>query len=210
MDRSDRRLVIATRNEGKLREFARLLDRYGFRVIGLRDFPDVPEIDEDGDSFRTNAEKKAVVVARHLGRPVLADDSGLCVEALGGEPGVHSARYAGERAGDAANNAKLIARLREAAFNINWTPPASRFRLLSPAAFVCVLALHDPESGMTRFGEGRVEGWICEQPAGENGFGYDPHFYLPELGKTMAELSEDEKNAVSHRGRAVRNLFAAP
>lgn len=201
-------VVVATRNEGKLREFAAMLEPAGLRVIGLRDVPGAPEVVEDGETFAANAAKKAVEIATYLGMPALADDSGLCVEALGGEPGVYSARYAGEGASDEANNAKLLARLSQPEFAAGSIAAPDGLKLLSRASYVCVLVLYDPATGETVETEGTVEGWIAAEARGQGGFGYDPYFYLPEYGRTMAELSMEEKNAISHRGAALRKLAA--
>jgi XTP/dITP diphosphohydrolase len=186
-------LVVATRNAGKLREIRRLLDDAGVKVLGLIDLPGLPEVEEDGDSFAANARKKAETIARLSGRLTLADDSGLVVEALGGEPGIHSARYAGIDADDAANNRKLLAALSRV--------PGERRQ----AAFVCVMALCHPH-GDCRLFEGRLEGIVLEEPRGEEGFGYDPLFLVPEFGRTLAELSIEAKNRTSHRGQALRQV----
>lgn len=188
-------LVLATRNPGKVREMAALLADLGVTVRSLSDVPGAPEVEEDGRTFAENAVKKAETIARFTGLPALADDLGLEVDALGGAPGVFSARYAGEGASDAANNAKLLAALAGV--------PAER----RTARYRCVLALAVP--GMpTVTVEGVCEGRIAEQPRGTGGFGYDPLFYLPGRGKTMAELRPEEKNAISHRGQALRRLKA--
>lgn len=223
----NRKVIVATRNEGKRVEFAAMLEPAGWQVVGLRDVPDAPEVVEDGETFSANAIKKAVEIAHYLGMPALADDSGLCVDALDGEPGVFSARYAGEGAAVAANNAKLLARLREvagqgggkAALGAEGGAAADEPRgsgaangesprLLSRGAYICVLALHDPETGETLETQGRVDGWITDEARGQGGFGYDPYFYVPEYGRTMAELTMEEKNAISHRGQALRELSA--
>lgn len=189
-------LVVATRNRGKLLEISSLLASAGIRVIGLDAFPEFPEVEEDGATFAANAVKKAETVARLTGRACLADDSGLVVEALGGEPGVRSARYAGVQGDDAANNARL---LRELA-----AVPASR----RGAAFCCTMALCRPGQATECF-EGRVSGTIIDMPRGSGGFGYDPLFLVDGYGMTMAELPIDEKNRISHRGQALRRVVAA-
>lgn len=198
-------IVIATRNQGKAEEFRTLLSPLGIEVLSLLDLPAsaVPEIEEDGETFAANAAKKARTAAVALNLPALADDSGLCVDALGGEPGVYSARYAGEPADDAKNNAKL---LRELAARSAERLPVEGAEALSTARFVCVLALYIPSTGETVFAEGACDGVIISEPRGTGGFGYDPLFYVPELGKTFAELSPEEKNAVSHRGKALRKF----
>jgi XTP/dITP diphosphohydrolase len=184
------RLLLATRNEHKRREFARLLD--GFEVDSLP--PGVTLPPEDGDTFAANALGKARAAAVATGQPSIADDSGIEAVALGGVPGVLSARYAGDGASDEQNLAKL---LREA--------PAG-----SGLAYVCALAYVDPLAGVERVFEGRCMGRLANTPRGEGGFGYDPAF-LPddESGEvTMAELSDERKDEISHRGRAVRALHA--
>lgn len=188
-------LVIATRNQGKLREIRRLLEATEVRVLGLDVFPDLPEVEEDGETFADNARKKAVTVARLTGRLTLADDSGLEVMHLGGAPGVRSARYAGAIADDVANNRKLLAALAG-------VPRAGR-----RGAFVCAMALCGPDGGC-RFFSGRLEGIIGEEPRGDGGFGYDPLFLVPEYGKTLAELPLEIKNRISHRGQALRQALA--
>ncbi len=183
------RLLLATRNEHKRREFARLLP--GIEVDSLPD--DVELGPEDGDSFEEHALQKARAAALATGRASIADDSGICAAALGGAPGVRSARYAGEGASDQENLEKL---LREA--------PAG-----SALEYVCALAYVDPVSGVERMLEGRCSGRLAERPRGERGFGYDPAF-LPDDesgGVTMAQLSDERKDEISHRGRAARALL---
>lgn len=184
-------LVVATRNKGKLAEISRMLESTHIRVLGLDVFPEIGEIDEPGATFEENALIKAETVVRLTGRMTLADDSGLEVRVLGGEPGVRSARYAGENATDELNNLKLLKALTD-------VPPAER-----QAAFCCAMALVDP-SGARQVFHGRVEGVILETPRGEGGFGYDPLFFVREYGKTMAELPMEVKNRISHRGQALR------
>ncbi len=188
-------LVVATRNAGKLREIRHLLEGDGIEVVGLDAFPEIPEIEEDGATFAANATKKAETVAQLTGCPCLADDSGLTVEALGGEPGIHSARYAGVQGDDTANNAKLLRELAGV--------PAARRQ----AAFCCVMALSLPGAG-TRLFEGRVAGRILDAPRGSGGFGYDPLFLVDGFEQTMAELPLVEKNRISHRGQALRQVIA--
>lgn len=187
-------LLVATGNAGKLREIRKLFAERSLEVLGLADVPPVPEAVEDGESFAENAEKKARHYAKATGLPTLADDSGLVVDALGGAPGVFSARYAGEDADDAANNRKLLAQLQGV--------PAAKRR----AAFVCALALCEPE-GDCRIFAGRLGGVLLEAPRGDGGFGYDPLFLVPEYGKTLAELPIEIKNRISHRGQALRLLL---
>lgn len=188
-------LVVATRNAGKLREIRHLLEDSGVAVLGLDAFPDLPEVVEDGVTFAENAARKAETIARLTGRPCLADDSGLTVDALAGAPGVQSARYAGVQGDDAANNARL---LRELA-HVN-----EEHR---QAAFRCVMALCLPGEP-TRFFEGQVAGSILFSPRGAGGFGYDPLFLVDGFDRTMAELPLAEKNRISHRGRALRQVVA--
>jgi len=189
-------LVVATSNAGKLRELREMLAGFPVRVRGLEEFETIPPVEETGKTFAENARLKARYYSEALGRVVLADDSGLEVAALGGAPGVHSARFAGvtgpER--DRANNAKLLRLLGERPLEER----QGRFR--------CALCLWG-EEGMLLEVEGELEGLIATEPRGENGFGYDPLFYVPELGKTVAELPAEEKNVLSHRGRALRKLL---
>ncbi|MBW1730701.1 MAG: XTP/dITP diphosphatase [Deltaproteobacteria bacterium] len=187
----DRPLVIATRNQGKILEFKSLLKDFDIEIKSLDDFGPLPEIEEDGQTFEDNAVKKARFTARILGLPALADDSGLVVKALGGLPGVYSARYAGDHADDAANNRKLLEAMK-----------GIRNR---EASFVCVIAIAVPR-GPALIYEGTCDGLIAEEMRGNNGFGYDPLFYYPPLGKTFAEMSAEDKNRVSHRGKAMAEL----
>lgn len=189
-----REILVATRNRGKLAEIRACLEQEGIRVISLDAFPEISEVKEEGESFRENALRKAREVARRSGMITLADDSGLEVEALGGGPGVLSARFAGEGASDEDNNRKLLKMLE----GVPW----ERRR----AAFRCVIACVDPSSGKEEVVEGACEGVIGFEERGEGGFGYDPLFFIPELGKTMAELPLEVKNRLSHRGRALKAL----
>lgn len=184
-------LVIATKNKNKLIEFKEILKNSAIEVKSLADFGPIPEIIEDGDTFDQNAYKKAHQTARILGLPTIADDSGLVVEALGGAPGVYSARYAGPGATDAENCTKLLGEL-SGKKNRN-------------AYFSCVLSIAVP-SGPALTYEGRCDGVILHEPRGTSGFGYDPLFYFEEYGKTFAELTLGEKNSVSHRGRALNEV----
>ncbi|HHY92259.1 MAG TPA: XTP/dITP diphosphatase [Firmicutes bacterium] len=186
-------LVLATRNAGKVAEIRTALADLGLTVLSLQDFPACPDVVEDGTTFAANALKKAETVFAHTGFPSLADDSGLEVDALGGAPGVHSHRFAGPEEDDAANNAKLLTLLA----GVPTEKRSARFR--------AVLALvWGPEKATTT--EGTCEGRILTAARGTGGFGYDPLFYLPERGLTLAELPVAEKNAVSHRGAAIRRL----
>ena len=187
------RVVIATTNPGKLREIRQVLGGLDVEWLTLDDFKGLPDVEEDTPTFEANAAKKALENARATGLWTLADDSGLEVDALGGLPGVISARFAGPQQDDAANNAKLIAELRD-------VPQERR-----TARFRCALALAGPE-GILASAEGVVEGRIIDQPRGQNGFGYDPHFLIPALGRTTAELDPEHKNRISHRGQALRAL----
>lgn len=182
-------LVVATRNKGKIVEINALLAGLVEQISSAADYPDFPETVEDGATFEENALKKAREAALFTGLPALADDSGLVVDALNGRPGVFSARFAGEGAGDAANNAILLAECE----NI----PEERRQ----AAFVCVLAFVTPE-GIELLFTGRVSGRILSKARGEGGFGYDPLFLVDGFKRSMAELTLTEKNGVSHRARA--------
>lgn len=197
-------VVIATRNQGKVKEFAELFGAHGFKVRSLSDYTDLPPIVENGETFAENARIKAQIISAHLHVPVLADDSGLEVSALNGAPGVYSARYAGENATDEANNAKLLQALNASSAAQEGEEEPKR---LSEASFVCALALIDPVANELIEAEAACEGYIISEPRGEGGFGYDPLFYIPSLGKTMAELTIEEKNQVSHRAKALRLFF---
>jgi XTP/dITP diphosphohydrolase len=188
------RLLVATGNQGKLKEIRHLLAESGVEVVGLEQLENPPQVVEDGDSFEANARKKALELAVFSGCPTLADDSGLVVEALDGAPGVHSARYAGAQGDDAANNDKLLCELAEVADERR------------QAAFHCVVALAWPDGRCQTF-SGRVNGLIMRGERGEGGFGYDPLFMVPEYGKTMAELPLEIKNRISHRGSALRQVL---
>ncbi|HBU85959.1 MULTISPECIES: XTP/dITP diphosphatase [Paenibacillus] len=196
-------IIVATRNAGKVREFAHAFAPLGKEVKSMFDYPELPDVVEDGVTFAENAWKKAKAVGDALGLPVLADDSGLCVDLLDGDPGVYSARYAGEGATDAKNNAKLLETLESLKSGEDTEQP-----LLSPARFVCALVLYDPATGDKYESEGTVEGWITAEAAGGGGFGYDPLFYVPEYEMTMAELTLEQKQAISHRGHALRALVS--
>lgn len=184
-----KQLVVATRNKGKIVEIHALLTGLVDQITSAADYADFPETVEDGATFEENALKKAREAASFTGFPALADDSGLVVDALNGRPGVLSARYAGEAAGDAANNARLLEECQDV--------PDDRRQ----AAFVCVLAFVTPE-GIEKLFSGRVEGRILSAARGEGGFGYDPLFLVDGFGRSMAELELEEKNVVSHRAQA--------
>lgn len=184
-------VLIATKNRGKLREFQSLFTGLGLSFRTLDDFPDIADVVEDGTTFEANAIKKALEYSKATGMMVISDDSGLAVEALSGRPGVYSSRYAGDDACDDDNNEKLL-------LEMNNVSEGKR-----GAAFICVVAAASPD-GMTLTSEGRCEGEIVSSPKGDAGFGYDPLFYIPELGYTMAELSSAKKNEISHRAKAVK------
>lgn len=184
------KLVLATSNQGKVKELAAMLKDLNFEVVSIADYPGFPEVEEDGDTFKANAIKKAQAAARFTGELSLADDSGLEVDALDGAPGVHSARFAGEPKDDAANNCKLLKLLEN-------VPPAKR-----TGRFRCVIAITRPD-GKIHTVDGTCEGVILEELKGDGGFGYDPLFYVPAYQKTFAELDLAEKNIISHRGKAL-------
>jgi XTP/dITP diphosphohydrolase len=184
-------IVLATGNQNKIKEFREILKDFPVELKSLTDFGPLPEVIEDGATFDDNAYKKAHHTARVLGLPAIADDSGLVVDALDGKPGVRSARYAGENASDEENCAKLLREME----NIEDRS----------ASFKCVISIAVP-SGPALTYESSCEGTILREKRGESGFGYDPLFYFEEYGKTFAELSMDEKNKVSHRGKAVAEL----
>lgn len=184
------KLVLATNNQGKLREMAAMLAGYDIEVLSLAGFPQVGEIPEDGDTFIANAVKKATVTAKLTGLTALADDSGLEVDYLDAAPGVRSARFAGAEKSDRANNEKLLQLLAG-------LPPEKR-----TARFQCVIAIARPD-GAVYTAQGTCEGTITGEPRGDGGFGYDPLFYLPEYGKTFAEIDPALKNRISHRGKAL-------
>ena len=187
------KLVVATKNQGKLKEIQSILSEMNIHVQTLNDYPSIPDVIEDGEIFEANARKKASVSLTATGELTLADDSGLVVDALDGKPGIHSARYAETQGDDQANNAKLLKALAH-------VPNEKR-----QAAFVCSMVLLSPDGRQWR-AEGRCEGVIAKEPRGSGGFGYDPLFFIPAMGKTMAELTGEEKNAISHRGKALRKM----
>lgn len=184
-------LVVATRNRGKTLEIEGLLKGFDVVIKNLDDFGPIPAAEEDGETFDENAYKKASLTARVLGLPALADDSGLVVEALGGAPGVHSARYGGENATDEQRCARLLEEMKG--------------ETNRRAAFECVISIALPTGPALTY-EARCEGLIAEAPAGSKGFGYDPVFYDPELKKTFAQMTMEEKNRISHRGKAFAEL----
>ena len=187
------KIVLASGNKGKLREFRQMLEPMGYEIHPQSEF-NVTEAEEPFGTFVENALAKARHVSRQTGLPAMADDSGICVDALGGQPGVHSARYAGDPKSDDRNNQKLIADLAGIENRA--------------ANYYCVLvyvrSADDPQPIVV---DGRWSGIVIDEPKGENGFGYDPYFLVPEFGKTAAELSPEEKNACSHRGKALQALM---
>jgi len=186
-------LLVATGNRGKLRELELLLRGTVARLVSPPDVPALPVVEEDGETFAANAVKKARSAAVATGKAAIADDSGLVVDELGGQPGVRSARFAGEGASDAENNEKLLGELAG-------VPEERR-----AAAFHCVIALCMPD-GECRTFDGELKGILLEGPRGIGGFGYDPLFLVPEYGQTLAELPLEIKNAISHRGKAFAKL----
>jgi len=189
------KIVIASKNEGKIKEFSSMLAVLKVSFLSLLDFPEIGEIPENGTTFAENALIKARTVARTTGLPALADDSGLMVDALGGRPGVYSARYAGEPRDDLKNIQKLLKELEN-------VPENQR-----TARFVAALCLYFPD-GSYLTSEGECSGLILKELRGSFGFGYDPVFYLPAYGKTMAELPLEIKNKISHRSRALAALLS--
>lgn len=189
------RLLLATNNLGKAREYKSLLEGVPFELVTPAEIGITTEVEETGNTFEANARLKATTLAAESGLLSLADDSGLEVEALGGEPGTRSARYAGDNATDADRVRYLLSKMQS-------VPEGKR-----QARFRCVIAIADPQGGV-EICTGRCDGVITLAPKGDKGFGYDPVFYMPELGRTMAELSPQEKNGVSHRGRAAQKARA--
>lgn len=190
------KLLLATRNQGKIVEFRRILDAVApgaIELVGLDQFPDLHDVDETGKTFEENALLKAREMSQATGLPAIADDSGLCVDALNGDPGIYSARWAGGHGNDQANLEKVLEQLRDV--------PASE----RGAYFICVAALYLPD-GRTFCEEGRFHGTILHAPVGDNGFGYDPIFQPEGLDISSAQMSSDEKDAVSHRGKALRAI----
>ncbi len=193
-----RKLLVASGNKGKIKEIESYLENLDentrFEIIGLSQYPNLPEVEEDGDTFTANALKKARERAKETGLLTLADDSGLVVDYLKGAPGVYSARYAGEKATDKDNNKKLLDELKGI--------PVDR----RSAHFKCVLALVDPDTEKEIIVEGKCEGIIGIEPQGDKGFGYDPLFFIPKFNKTMAELPLKLKNKISHRANALKKM----
>jgi XTP/dITP diphosphohydrolase len=199
-----KQVVLATRNKGKIAEFERLLTELAsdIHVLGLSDFPDMPDVDESGTTLEENALLKSRAIAAFTGLPSLADDSGLFVNALGGDPGVYSARWAGTHGDDVANTEKVLGQMR----TLTEMDPA----LDRSASFKCVIALSFPEghvqAGKDLIEQGEMPGALIDFPRGEHGFGYDPIFVPAGLTLTSAQLSAQEKDSISHRGRAMRQI----
>ncbi len=188
------KIVFASKNQGKVQEIRAMLADISISLLSLNDYPGIPEIVEDGKSFLENALIKARTIAEATGEIVLADDSGLEVDALGGAPGIYSARYAGHDADDELNIRRLLDDLKDV--------PLKR----RGAVFRCVLVLYPVADGRFETFEGRWEGRIADTPVGRGGFGYDPVFFLPDWGVTVAELSPEAKNRISHRAQAIAKL----
>lgn len=186
------KIVLATSNRDKVREIAKIFVNPAIELLSLTDFPEAPPVEEDGNTLEENALKKAREIAVFTGLPTIADDTGLEVDALGGRPGVYSSRYAGVGATYAQNVTKLLREME----NVPEPQRTARFR--------CVAVFFSPELQLIE--EGQLEGMILRERRGEHGFGYDPVFYLPQLSKTLAEMTTTEKNALSHRGQAFRRL----
>lgn len=191
-----RTIVLASRNRKKAREVSEILAPAGFLVIPVTDFPDVPEVEEDGNTFAENAAKKASEVARALDRWVIGEDSGLQVDALNGAPGIYSARYSGPEATDASNNIKLVEEL-------STVQEAKR-----GAGYLCSVALADPSGTIRLACEGTCRGRILAEASGSGGFGYDPYFLIPEYHMTFGQLSSVVKHRLSHRARAFAKFLA--
>jgi XTP/dITP diphosphohydrolase len=192
-----RKILVATTNPGKIAELRAMLD-FDVEWLSLADFPGINEIKEDGETFSENARKKAVGYAKQTGLWTIADDSGLVVDALGGQPAVKSARFSGTK----GNDRKLIDRenIAKVLKLLQGIPKEKR-----TARFVCCLCLASPEKVLIET-EGKLDGFIAEKEKGTNGFGYDPIFFVPKLNKTVAQLTREGKNAISHRGNAIRKL----
>lgn len=189
-------IIIATKNKGKAKDFEQLLEPMGYKVLTLHDVAPHMDVEETGETFEANAILKAEAIAQELQTTVIADDSGLEIDALDGEPGVYSARYSGNERNDESNIDKVLQKM----VQVPDDEKTARFR--------CVLALASPGKETILF-EGTCEGLIIDERKGDNGFGYDPIFYVPALDKTMAEMEPSEKASVSHRGNAIRELGKA-
>ena len=188
-----REIIIATKNAGKVKDFETLFSPKGFKVKSLLDFPEIEDVEETGVTFAENATLKAEAISSALNKPVIADDSGLAIDALNGEPGVYSARYAGENKDDNANIEKVLQKLNDVPFEKR------------TARFHCALAIAVPGK-RTEIVEGTCEGHILEEKRGENGFGYDPIFFVEKWRCSMAEVTKEQKNQISHRANALKKL----
>jgi len=197
--RDRRKILVASTNPGKLRELRAMLDA-DVEWVGLSDFPDIGEVEEDGATFAENARKKAVGYARATGVWTIADDSGLVVDALGGEPGVKSARYSGEKLPGEERTLLDHRNMKKVLQLLEGVPAEKR-----TARFVCCLCLASPKEVLLET-TGEVEGVITDKEIGTNGFGYDPIVFVPDIGKTVAQMTAEEKNSISHRGNAIREL----
>ncbi|MGV3464050.1 MAG: XTP/dITP diphosphatase [Heyndrickxia sp.] len=190
-----KQVIIATKNKGKAKEFEKLFSPYDIKVLTLLDFPDVADIEETGSTFEENAIIKAESLSKQFQTMVISDDSGLIVDALNGRPGIYSARFAGEEKDDEANIKKVL-------FEMEAIPPEKR-----TARFYCAIALAIPGE-KTKTVSGACEGEILKEKRGTNGFGYDPIFWIKDKGKTMAEITSEEKNLISHRAKAIQKLIS--
>jgi len=188
-----REIIIATKNAGKVKDFETLFSPKGFKVKSLLDFPEIEDVEETGVTFAENATLKAEAISSALNKPVIADDSGLAIDALNGEPGVYSARYAGENKDDNANIEKVLQKLNDVPFEKR------------TARFHCALAIAVPGK-RTEIVEGTCEGHILEEKRGENGFGYDPIFFVEKWRCSMAELTKEQKNQIIYRANALKKL----
>lgn len=191
----DKRILMATRNKGKMIELRENLKNLELEILTLDDIEDMPILEEKGSTFLENAVSKAQMAVKVSGLVTMADDSGLEVDALGGQPGVYSARFAGEPTDDRKNNQKLLQLMKGLSYERR------------TARFVCAIAIAFPD-GRIYLAEGKCEGVILEESRGSGGFGYDPLFYIPSMEKTFAELNLDEKNSISHRGKALEQAAA--
>lgn len=184
------KIFLATGNKNKIKEIEKIFKMDNIEILSINDGIEIPEVVEDGDTFEANSQKKAVEIAKFTNMITIADDSGLCVDALNGAPGVYSARYAGEHGNDLDNNMKVVKELQGAENR--------------KARFVCVISIAKPDGEVHSF-RGEVEGEFIDNPVGTEGFGYDPHFFVREYGKTLAEIPEI-KNKISHRAKALEKL----
>lgn len=184
------KIFLATGNKNKIKEIEKIFKMDNIKILSINDGIEIPEVVEDGDTFEANSQKKAVEIAKFTNMITIADDSGLCVDALNGAPGVYSARYAGEHGNDLDNNMKVVRELQ-----------GTENR---KARFVCVISIAKPDGEVHSF-RGEVEGEFIDNPVGTEGFGYDPHFFMKEYGKTLAEIPEI-KNKISHRAKALEKL----